>query len=196
MKYMKSFIAHFSSNPAFNSQDAMRFLQNRGASAGYHKLVITNLLKEGKIHKITRGSYTFQDDVQYAGFAFRPFYYGLEDALSLLGLWEQETNPVILTPKKVRPGIRSFEGRNYIVRHISRKMFFGYSYIAYGEFNIPVSTIEKTLIDLLYFKVPISEEVVQNVLAASNMDILKGYAKEIPSSLKSRIAGLIRRKLP
>jgi hypothetical protein len=58
------------------------------------------LLRSGRIYKITRGSYTFYDEVQYAGFAFQPFYYGLEDALSLLGLWKQETNPVIITPGK------------------------------------------------------------------------------------------------
>ncbi|EQD66731.1 transcriptional regulator, partial [mine drainage metagenome] len=81
--------------------------------------------------------------------AFLPFYYGLEDALSLRGFWEQETNPVIITPRKVRNGVRQFDSRNYVVRRIDRKMFFGYTFVNYEEFYIPVSDTEKTLIDLI-----------------------------------------------
>lgn len=190
MKYMKEFVSHFSYKPAFNSKEAKRFLQNRGASVGYYKLVVTNLLKTEKIYSITRGSYTFHDDVQCVGFAFKPFYYGLEDALSLHGLWEQETNPVILTPRRVRPGIRIFNGRNYLIRHIDRQMFFGYTYMQYGDFYIPVSTVEKTLVDLLYFKVPIPAEVFENILNVSDMDRLSEYSQEVPVKLRQRISSL------
>lgn len=195
MKYMREFTLYFSSNPTFNSLEAKRFLANRGASEGYYKLVITNLLKAGKIRRITRGSYTFHDDVQYVGFAFRPFYYGLEDALSFHGLWDQETNPVILTPKRVRPGIRTFDGRNYLVRHIDRKMFFGFVYKLYEDFNIPVSTVEKTFIDLLYFGIHVTNEVLENILDAIDVQEMAVYLEGIPKNLKLRIDHLLKGKI-
>lgn len=193
MKYMKDFISHFSSVPAFTTNEARRFLKYRGASEGYHKLVINNLLKSHKVHKITRGAYTFFEEVQYSGFAFRPFYYGLEDALSILGAWEQETNPVILTPRKVRPGLRAFEGRNYLVRHIDRKLFFGYYFKPYGQFNIPVSTPEKTLIDLFYFRIRVPDGVVENIIGMLNLVRMNEYLSLVSSNLQYRIEKVLPR---
>lgn len=100
MKYMKDFVEHFSDKPAFNVNEVKLFSENRQASEGYHKTLIQNLLKSGRIFKITRGAYTFYEEVQFVGFAYQPFYYGLEDALSLRDLWEQGTNPGCIDPSK------------------------------------------------------------------------------------------------
>ena len=102
MKYMREFRSHFMKKPAFTAREVQLFLENRESSPGYYKLVIHNLLSRREIYRITRGVYTFQEDAQMSGFGFSPFYYGLEDALSLRNVWEQETNPVIITPRKVR----------------------------------------------------------------------------------------------
>ncbi|MHB8359305.1 MAG: hypothetical protein ACYDCP_07390 [Thermoplasmataceae archaeon] len=110
MKYMHDLVSHFFSKPAFSVDELKAYLHRRQAPEGYHKVLIQNLLNSGKIFRIARGSYTFHEEIQYVGFAFKPFYYGLEDALSLRELWEQETNPVIITPRKVRNGLRQFEG--------------------------------------------------------------------------------------
>ena len=120
MKYMREFRSHFMKKPAFTAREVELFLENRESSPGYYKLVIHNLLYRREIFRITRGVYTFQ-----------------EDALSLRNVWEQETNPVVITPRNVRVGIRQFEGRNFVVRRIDRQMFFGYTYVAYGDFQIP-----------------------------------------------------------
>ena len=143
MRYISDFLHHFSEKPAFSANEARLFLKRRGASEGYHKLLLEKLYSSGRIYRITRGHYTFYEEVQHVGFAFSPFYYGLEDALSLLNLWEQETNPVVITPRKVRSGIREFRGRNYVVRRIDRSMFFGYIYIKYEKFYISVSAPER-----------------------------------------------------
>ncbi|MEM0135103.1 MAG: hypothetical protein QXU18_07755 [Thermoplasmatales archaeon] len=95
-------------------------------------------MKSGSLNKITIGHYMFHDEVQFAGFSFASFCYGLQYALSLRNLWEQETNPVVITPSKVRSGLRSFEGRNYLVRWIDRNMFFGHSLIQYRVNFIPL----------------------------------------------------------
>jgi predicted transcriptional regulator of viral defense system len=144
--------------------------------------------------KITRGAYTFYDEVQYARFAFPPFYYGLEDALSLRGLWEQETNPVIITPRKVRNGIRQFDSRNYIVRRIKRKMFFGYTLLQYEQFYIPVSDIEKTLIDLVYFGIRVPDEVISTMIGKLNRETFNSYLTELPQYLSNRMRIIVRKK--
>ena len=194
MKFMKQFTENFSKKPALLIDEVKLFLDRRNASNGYYKLLIQNLLKSNRIHKITRGAYTFHDEVQYSGFAFQPFYYGLEDALTLRGLWEQETNPVIITPRKVRNGVRQFDSRNYVVRHIKRNMFFGYSLLQYGQFYIPVSDIEKTLIDLVYFDIRVPDETLVNVIKKLNRDIFNTYLTEIPENLSKRLRKVVSKK--
>ena len=58
----------------------------------------------------------------------------MQDALSIHDLWEQETVPVILTTRKVRPGIRQVMDNNIFIKRISKKYFFGFEYIKYGDF--------------------------------------------------------------
>ena len=184
----------FQQKASFLIDEVKLFLDRRNASKGYYKLLIQNLLKYNRIHKITRGAYTFYDEVQYSGYAFQPFYYGLEDALTLRGLWEQETNPVIITPRKVRNGVRQFDSRNYVVRHIKRNMFFGYSLLQYGLFHIPVSDLEKTLIDLVYFDIRVPDETLFNVIRKLNRDTFNTYLTEIPEYLSKRMRKVVSKK--
>jgi predicted transcriptional regulator of viral defense system len=146
---MNEFFENFKDKYIFSANDVKRFLSYRKANDDYYKIFLYNLTKEKKIHKIRYGYYSFNDDIMLTGLSYEPFYYGLESALSLLNLWEQETNPVIITPLHIRTGMMQYEGRNYIVRRISREMFFGYQYLKYYDFYIPVSCLEKTLIDLV-----------------------------------------------
>ena len=187
MKFMKEFIAQFSSKPAFSSYEARNFFTFRHGPEGYYQLVLNNLVRSGRIYRITRGQYTFYDEVQYVGFAFRPFYYGLQDALSIRNLWEQETNPVIITPRRVRSGILTFLGRNYVIRWIERSMFFGYSLVEYGDFFIPVADAEKILIDMVYYHEFLPEEVKNEILRAVNKKKLQEYILMLPDYMKKRV---------
>ena len=56
MKYMKEFIAQFSSKPAFSSYEARNFFTFRHGPEGYYKLVLNNLVRSGRIYRITRGN--------------------------------------------------------------------------------------------------------------------------------------------
>jgi hypothetical protein len=56
MKYMKEFIAQFSSKPGFSSYEARNFFTFRHGPEGYYKLVPNNLVKSGRIYRITRGN--------------------------------------------------------------------------------------------------------------------------------------------
>lgn len=192
MKFMKEFIENFSRQPAFSSSEARNFFSFRNGPKGYYKTAVNNLIMSGRLRRITRGHYTFHDEVQFVGFAFKPFYYGLEDALSLRNLWEQETNPVIITPRKVRSGLRTFEGRNYVVRWIDRSMFFGYSPLRYGDIYIPVADPEKILIDMVYYHEFLSGEVIEGLLEVIDKDLLDEYLYRLKPSLRMKVLAILK----
>ena len=193
MKYMKSFKEKFRDYPVFTIKDARLFFEKSGATKQYVYTTIHNLLKSEEIKKITRGIYTFHEDVTVVGFAFSPFYYGLQDALSWRNIWEQEVNPIVVTPRKMRTGVRSFLGRNYLVRHIEKAMFFGIDSLKQGNSWIPVSDPEKTLIDFVYYKEPIPEPVLDELLSTIKIDILNEHLEHVSRSVANRVREILKK---
>ena len=189
MKYSEKLRKEFEGKPFFTSRDAKRLFRQIGK--GYLNLLLYNMLKRNEIFRLGKGAYSFSSDIQLAGFVFQPFYYGCENALSIHNLWEQATNPVIFTPRKVRNGIRSFYGNNYLVRRISRRMFFGYETAKYGNFWIPVSDVEKTLIDCIYFRVHLSGKVLREFRKRINAKKLSSYLKKCPKALGKKIRSAV-----
>jgi predicted transcriptional regulator of viral defense system len=192
MNYTKKAREHFEKKNVFTIRDLKNFLPKK-INKNYHYLLIHNLLEKKEITRLTRGVYTFKKDAETIGFAFFPFYYGLQDALSIHGLWEQETNPVIITPRKVRTGIRNIMDSNVLVRKISRKMFFGFKPNKIGEYWVPVSDIEKTLIDLIYYKEPVSPETIKEINKRINKKKLKEYLKKTPEKTRKKINQVLKK---
>lgn len=147
---MKYSLARFRSKhyPAFNLQDVIR----TGVPKGYAKILVHNELKKGELKRIKQGWYTYHDDPMLAVFAFAPAYLGLEAALSIYGLWEQQTVPVIITAKKVRTGVREILGSNMVIHRTSPAQLTGYQATNYYGFWLPVSTPKKTYADILHFR--------------------------------------------
>jgi len=194
MTLVKMLISRFAKEPAFTSRDAAVFFRKEGVSPAYRNLLLHKLVKQGELFPITKGVYTFRQEMQAVGFAFQPFYYGLQDALSLRNLWEQETAPVVITPRRVRTGVRKFLGNNYVVKRIDRKMFFGFSLLKYGDFWVPVSDAEKTLIDLVHFRQPVSEEALAGIKKAIRKEVLEEYLKRVPERLAERMREKLKMK--
>ena len=192
MKYIKGIREHFGQALVFTIRDLKIFISNQGASDNYANLLIHNLMEKNEIHRITRGVYTFQDDAIVSGFAFSPFYYGLQNALSIRNIWEQETNPVVITPRKVRTGLRTIMDTNVLVRKIQRKMFFGFDLIKHYDYWIPVSDVEKTLIDFVYFKEPISEESLGEMKKRIRKDVLEKYLNKCPKQTRKLVAKYVK----
>ena len=190
MKYIQFVRQHFKEQPIFSITDLRRFLAKKGISRGYSTLLIYNLLQKGEINRIAKGFYSFQSDVLVSGFAFSPFYYGLQEALSLRNLWEQETNPVIITPKKVRPGLRKIMGANILVRRIGRKMFFGFDLVKYYGTWLPVSDAEKTLIDFVYFKEHLPNSALNELKAQIDRKRLNRYLKRCSPKIRKKVKDL------
>jgi predicted transcriptional regulator of viral defense system len=141
----------------------------------YAKVLVHNMVKSGELFRITKGRYSLHEDPTLAVFCFKPAYLGLQDALSIHNLWEQEAITIILTTKTVREGLRTICDTNVHLRRLPHSFFFGVVYLQYGDFYVPVSDIEKTFIDLLYYKQPISTRVLAQFRKRIDKKKLKKY---------------------
>lgn len=189
MKYIEYVKREFSRPefPAFTVADVRLSLEGKGLSDAYLNLMLHNLFKSGKAWKITRGIYTFHNDVAVVGFAYRPFYYGMESALALRGFSDQGVNLVVMTARNVRTGVRSFIGRNYRVHRIAKDRMFGYSLLKYGGYWMPVSDAEKTVIDMIESGDHIAESAMAAIKKVLNKKKLAAYLKRCSSETEANV---------
>ncbi len=186
MKYVKYVREHFS-NPGFpviKLYELKTALKAKGIKDTYLKRMINHLIKRGELKRITKGAYTLQKDITTVGFAYQPFYYGLENALTIRKMWEQATNPIIITTKKARPGLRKIGSQNYTIHRIKKNLFFGYELVRYLDFWIPVSDPEKTIIDFAHFNHHLRKDVAKKLKKQVEMKKLAKYLEKYP--LKTR----------
>ncbi|MFH1664068.1 MAG: hypothetical protein ABH986_04655 [archaeon] len=194
MKYINSVRESFRNKPVFSIKDLRVFLAKKRISKDYSNTLIHNMTEKKEISRITKGFYSFKKDLMVSGFAFTPFYYGLQESLSIRNLWEQETNPVIVTPKKVRPGTRKILDSNVLIRRINRKMFFGFELIKHFDLWIPVSDTEKTLIDFAYFNEALPEEALKEIKKQLNKKKLEEYLKKCPETTRKKTRKLLNKE--
>ncbi len=195
MKYLQLIKERYKDKLGFSKRDLFLLLKEKGISNEYLQKLIHNLLKKKEIIRITRGKYTFAKDIMVSGFSYSPFYYGLQEALSFRNLWEQETNPVIITTKKVRSGVKSsFDGGNIVLHRITRKYFFGFDFIDYYNIQVPVSDIEKTLIDFIYYKEEssLSKEVIKDIKEKIDKKKLNEYLTAYPIHLQEKVLSILK----
>ncbi len=174
--------------PVFSSMDIERIVKDKN----YAHLILSKLTKRGEIFRLTKGFYSASNDPTFSVFCFKPSYLGLYEALSLRNLWEQETNTTIITIKKVRDGVRKILEANVIVRRIKPKYFFGFDYIKYDSFYIPVSDLEKTLIDLVYFKESLTWKILKNLKNKIDKRKMLKYLKAYPKNFQKLVLGKIK----
>ncbi len=182
----------FQKSPVVTSRD-LRLIVRDGS---YARLMVSNMIKRGEVRKLAKGVYTIHDDPVLAVFCFKPAYIGLEEALSIHGMWEQETNTVIVTSSKARTGVRNVMGQNVVVHRIAPRYLFGFDLAKYGDFYVPVSDIEKTLIDAAYFGLKLDREVFVNMRRALDMGRLKAYLKPYHKSVKRRVDRALAHQVP
>jgi len=184
--HLKKIESLFEKSPVVDFESIERIVGKSGKS-NYAKLLVVNFLKKGKIIKIGKGYYSKHNEISLSVFAYKPAYLGLQSALSIYGLWEQETIPVIITTRKIRRGIRKILGTNVLLRNINKKFFFGFDFIKEGDFYLPYSDLEKTFIDLVVFNQKISKEVLDNIRKKINKKKLMEYLKKYPEKLRKRV---------
>lgn len=185
-KYLKEIESLFKKSYVVDTNSINRIIQQKKRVKQYYKQLIRNLILKGRIKKLTKGFYTIYDDPSLAVFAFRG-YLGLQDALSFHNLWEQETIPIIITSEKVRTGIRKILNMNVLIKKIDKKYFFGIEYKKQGDFYLPISDIEKTFIDMIYFRERLNKDIIKNFKRKINMKKLRNYLKKYPKNIERRI---------
>jgi predicted transcriptional regulator of viral defense system len=162
-----------------------------GIKSHYAHLLLHNLVKRGELKRITRGNYSTHDDPLLVAFCLKPAYLGLQEALSIHHLWEQETNVILLTPRKIRTGMRTVFGSHVLIRRIKPAHFFGFEYRKYGNWHIPVSDPEKTFIDLAYFNQPLETRLLRTFRKKLNRDKLRKYLAQYPARTAQKIRKLL-----
>ncbi len=182
-KYLGRLGGIFDRSPVVKLSSIERIVKNRN----YTKQLIRNLIKKGKIRKVAKGCYTKYEEPSLAVFCFKPAYLGMEDALSFHNLWEQETIPVVVTAAKARPGLRQIFGINVLIRRVDKKYLFGFDYYPCQEFYLPYSDVEKTLIDLVYFKQKPGKEIIRRIRKKLNLKKLDFYLGKYPPKIKNRV---------
>ena len=193
-KHLKDVENLFKKSLVVNAKSIKAIVNKKRNIKQYAKQLIRNLILKGKIKRITKGFYTSRDDISLAVFCFKPSYLGLQDALSFHNLWEQETVPVIISARKIRPGIRSIMGSNVLIRRISKKYLFGFDYYNHANVYLPYSDVEKTLIDTVYFNEKLNKEILDNIKEKIDMKKLELYLRAYPKKFRDKTLGLINQK--
>lgn len=195
-KYQRKIEEIFRKSPVVSLDSIKRIINEKKKIKQYTKQLIRNLLLSGKIKRLSKGFYTSREDPSLIVFCFKQSYLGLQDSLSKHGLWEQETIPVIISSNKIRQGIRNINGSNVLIKRIDKKYFFGTEYMGEGEIYLPYSNIEKTLIDMVYFRQKLSEEALSNLKKSVNKKKLISYLNKYkyPRRIKSAVLSLIENK--
>lgn len=193
VKYVDEVRKFFKESPVVGIASLKKFIPYRDKR--YIYLLISNLLKKKEIKRITKGYYTIYDDASLIVFCFKPAYLGLQNAMSFHNLWGQETNPVVITTNNIRRGLRIIFGRNALLKRVPGKYMFGYEYYKYPLENrdiyIPYSDIEKTFVDMVYFKQPLDEETIENFREKIDKKRLGGYLKMYPLKIRKRAMKLL-----
>ncbi len=180
-------------SPVVDFKSIERIVKARKSRSNYAKLLVSGLLRRGIIHKVGKGYYSKHNESSLAVFAFQPAYLGLQNALSHFGLWEQETVPIILTAKKVRRGLREVLGTNVLIRNINWKYLFGFELIKEGDFYLPYSDLEKTLIDLVVFKEKIDNSVLKELRKRIDQKKLKNYLRRYPRKIREGVERMLNK---
>jgi len=190
-KYLNEVMEFFKKTPVVSTRDIRLIINKNITRKNYTHLLVHNLIKSGRVKKVVKGFYTVHDDSTVAVFCFKPAYIGLQDALSLHNLWDQESNAVIITAKKVRSGVRRILDSNVVVHRINPRYFFGSELIKYGNFYVSVSDVEKTLIDFVYFKEPLDKEVLKEIKRRVEKEKINKYLKHYPKRIKKNVLRLL-----
>ncbi len=189
IKYIKDIRKFFKENPVIDINSIKTFIKKKDKKYVY--LLISNLLKNGEIRRITKGYYSTYDDPALIVSCFKPCYLGLQNALSFHNLWEQETNPVVITSCNIREGLRKVFGKNVIVKRINPKYMFGFEYSKYAledrDIYLPYSDVEKTFIDMVYFRQPIDDENIASFREKISRKKLREYLKRYPLRFQKKV---------
>lgn len=150
------------------------------------QVTLSRMAKRKRIYSITKGVYSPEKRDEVAGFAFTPFYYGGMAALMIRDMIDDQVKMEIMTTRRVKTSFVAVFGGDsaVVVHHIPRKYYFGFEDLKYGDITVPVSDLEKTLIDLFYYRERLSLQDYAGILKGIRKDVLERYLKHYDKHTK------------
>lgn len=168
--------------PVFSLADVSQIVSGKD----YAKKLIKKWVISNKIKKIKKNAYTFHEDpFLISPFLLKPSYITSASSLSYHNLITQIPKDVFcFTTKQDRKFIFKTD-----IYYFNTPYFFGFEIQKYENFDLPIATPEKAIIDSFKI-VPISifEEAIENI----NLKNMLAYLKTIrKTSLVKRIGYLL-----
>lgn len=194
MKYIKELRDWLKTQPVFSLRDLKTRFRKKGLKPPYANTLVRHLRQKGEIVRLARGTYSGEANLDLVGHAIRPSYHGLQDALSIHGLWQQQAIVVLLTPRHVRTGSRSILDNRVRIRRIRRSFFFGFDLRTHHGTRIWVSDIEKTLLDFAYYREPLDTHTLKRMQAKIDYEKLSDYLKKSPVYVQKKVRQLLGTK--
>jgi hypothetical protein len=81
------------------------------------------------------------------------------------------------------------------IHRISTKHFFGFSPLQDGQFYLPYSDVEKTIIDMVAFRQALDTDMITKIKKRMDKDKLKTYLRAYSPEIKNRVTDFLERKI-
>ncbi len=146
------------------------------------------MVKAGKVYHVSKGKFSITKSAETTGFAYSPFYYGGLSALMIRDLMDDQVKMEVMTTKAVRHRHAvAFGDIGLVVHHLPREYYFGFNDVRYLNYTVPVSDPEKTLIDLLYFRIRPSGYDYYALIKAIDRKKLQSYLNRYKGGFAKRV---------
>ncbi|MGQ4833762.1 MAG: type IV toxin-antitoxin system AbiEi family antitoxin domain-containing protein [Candidatus Asgardarchaeia archaeon] len=188
IKY-SSIVDELLKRPVFSAND----LLVRGVSRSYIKRLANYLKSKKKIKIVEKGKYaTVDNPFLVAPFITFPSYISMFSALFLRNAISQIPMAVqIVTTRRRKNKIITYNNTKIEFFKIKKSLFFGFEYIWHENYQIPVATIEKAIIDIYYFGYSIKGFEVD--LSRVDCSILEDYLSIVSvNSLSKKIKEVVK----
>jgi len=156
----------------FSLKDIKKIDQNFGRAR------LNEWQKKEYIKKIIKNFYIFADILfneqtlfEIANRIYRPSYISLETALSYYNLIpESVCNTTSISTR--RTYTFDTEIGQFIYRKMKPSLFFGYKLLEYGDKKIKIASLEKTILDFLYFNSGINSVTAMESIRLNKEEVL------------------------
>ncbi len=175
--------------PLFTENDVAKITGQNPASI---RTLLYRLHHQGYIQRLEKGKYTLHEDpLIYASYLVTPSYLSLWTALRYHNLTPQQPPNLFIISTVAKKNITI--NTTTLFFSTSRQLF-GYGKERYADFDIFMADPEKTIIDCLLFKIPLSyvEEALEGDFDGGK---LIGYARRTENkALIKRLGYLLEQK--
>ncbi|MCD4793571.1 MAG: hypothetical protein K8R54_10080 [Bacteroidales bacterium] len=160
------------------------------------KVKLSRFVKQEKIFRLKKGFYSLKKiEIKYQlQRIFNDTYVGLNSAMEYYGSTTQRFNNLDLITKKALNN-QKIKDTEIQFHKVKKDFFFGYEKISVNKTQLLISSVEKTIIDCIYFSSKIYLTDIYDFIKMNkekiNNEILNIYLKKINSSTLNKRTGYL-----